>query len=92
MAAAAHFLRMWSQGQVTTGSGPSGPTASMTQGPFSQSWATASARNADEAWWMATPDGQKFLALRRQNGPQFVRMRGGGSCYPSAGYRIGRRC
>ncbi|MEE9472909.1 MAG: DUF4054 domain-containing protein, partial [Acidimicrobiia bacterium] len=79
MAVAVHFLKTWNMSQDVD-PGPSGQIASMGQGPFSISWATTAANNGDDAWWSSTPEGQKYLALRRLQGPQFVLMRGGNAC------------
>ena len=82
MAAAVHLMKMWGQGQVTT-PGPTGQIASMTQGPFSVSFATSQMTNATDNWWNSTPEGAKFLFYRMQHGPTPVRLRGGASCFPS---------
>jgi len=87
MAAAVHWLKMWGQGQTKTG-GPSGPIASMGQGPFSVSFANNQMSSGADGWWGGSPEGANFLMLRRQQGPQFVRMRAGGRCAPRS---YGRR-
>lgn len=80
MAAAVHWLKMWGQGQ-STGAGPSGQVTSMTQGPFSVSFATAQISSGSDGWWAGTPEGNQFLFLRKQQGPKPLRLRGGASCY-----------
>ena len=89
LSAAIHWLKMWQQGQSTTG-GPSGQIASMTQGPFSVSFATSQGTGSgSDGWWGSTPEGTQFLFLRKQQGPRPIRLRGGQGCAPSFPFRRG---
>ena len=86
--AAVHWLKMWTQGQSTTG-GPAGQVVSMTQGPYSVSFAQAQLTSGADGWWTGTAEGQQFLFLRRQNGPRPISLRAGQSCF--AGGPFGAR-
>jgi hypothetical protein len=89
-AAAVHWLKMWGQGQSTIG-GPSGAVASMTQGPFSVSFAQAQLSSGSDGWWSSTPEGAQFLFLRRQQGPRPIALQGGASCFPVSRAGAARR-
>lgn len=80
LAATVHYLKMWGQGKTSAGVTPSGQTTSMTQGPFSQSWAVTAPGNTSDAWWSATPEGQQFLAIRNSLGTFARGMVMGGRC------------
>lgn len=76
-----HALRLWAL-SVSSGSGltPTGQIASMTQGPFSASFATAPVGSVDEASLASTAEGLAYLDLLRSLGPTAVALRGGGRC------------
>ena len=78
--AAVHWLKMWNQGQSTSG-GPAGQVVSMTQGPYSVTFAQAQLTSGSDGWWTGTPEGQQFLFLRKQQGPRPISLRGGQSCF-----------
>lgn len=86
--AAVHWLKMWNQGQSTTG-GPSGQVLSMTEGPFSVSFAQSQTSSGADGWWGGTPEGGQFLFLRKQQGPRPINLQGGMSCF--VGGRFGSR-
>lgn len=68
LAATVHYLKTWGKGRASAGITPSGQTTSMTQGPFSQSWAVTPPANSSDAWWASTPEGQQFLTIRSSLG------------------------
>lgn len=78
--AAVHWLKMWNDGQ-STGGGPSGQVVSMTQGPYSVSFAQSQAASGSDGWWGGSPEGQQFLFLRKQQGPRPISLRSGQACF-----------
>lgn len=68
LAATAHYLKSWGRDRSSSGVTPSGQTTSMTQGPFSQSWAVTAPTSMTDAWWASTPEGQQFLSIRNSLG------------------------
>lgn len=81
LAAAVHWLKLWRAGQTAT-PGATGQVTSMTQGPFSVSFATTamSAASSSDSWWQGTPEGQQFLFLRKQIGPRPISLMSGKAC------------
>lgn len=68
LSATVHYLKLWGRSRETSGTGPTGQTTSMGQGPYSQSWGVVMAANTSEAWWSMTPEGQQYLAIRNSLG------------------------
>lgn len=68
LAATVHYLKLWGRSRESAGTGPTGQTTSMTQGPYSQSWGVTTPSNAGDAWWSLTPEGNQFLSIRRSLG------------------------
>lgn len=89
MSAAVHWLKMWGQGQTTTG-GPSGAIASMTQGPYSVSFSTPQMTSGSDGWWGGTPEGANFLFLRKQQGPRPINLSGGQACFTTGRFSANR--
>lgn len=81
LSAAVHWLKLWRAGQTAT-PGATGQVTSMTQGPFSVSFATTamSAASSSDSWWQGTPEGQQFLFLRKQIGPKPISLMSGQAC------------
>jgi len=84
LAYVAHCLKMVNGGTGSTTPGSTaGTITSMSQGPVSVSFGQSA--NVDSsnssAWLSQTPEGQKFMELRRSVGVGCgVRVRGGGNC------------
>lgn len=76
-----HNLKMWSQSQ---GSGttptPTGSITSLTQGPYSASFAVATPGDSGDEWLSSTPEGKQYLALRKSLGPVPRPLRAARSC------------
>lgn len=68
LAATVHYLKLWSRSRNTQGTGQTGQTTSMTQGPYSQSWGVTTPGNTTDAWWSLTPEGQQYLTIRASLG------------------------
>lgn len=81
LAATVHYLRLWGRSRSSSGTGPTGQTTAMRQGPFSQSWGVTTPSNADDAWWASTPEGQQFLSIRRSLGSFAFGMTMGSGCH-----------
>ncbi len=80
-AAAAHWLKMWGEGNSASTVGATGQIQSMTQGPFSVTFASQTMTSGTDGWWSSTPEGLHFLFLRKQQGPRPIRMVGGRHCH-----------
>jgi hypothetical protein len=91
LAATVHYLKMWGRSKGSAGATPGGQTTGMTQGPFSQSWATTQPKNGDDAWWSTTPEGQQFLAIRASLGTFARGMIMGAGCRRGVGLGRGGR-
>lgn len=86
LAYVAHCLKMVNDASdsTTPGGTATGAIQSMTQGPVSTSFGTSTSSGSDSAWLSQTPEGQKFMELRRTVGVACgARVRGGGGCLRS---------
>lgn len=83
LAATAHMLKMWSESKDVASGTPTGMVTSMRQGPFSISWGqNTNGMDGSDSWWMGTPEGQQYIALRDSLGSVAFGIPMGGSCQP----------
>ena len=85
LAYVAHCLKMVNAASGSTTPGTTaGAITSMSQGPVSVGFGSTSSSGSDSAWLSQTPEGQKFMDLRRTVGVACgARVRGGGVCLRS---------